>query len=118
MALSRNQEIFISLAGPFAGFLFAALIILLVSLGFSSHYISAFFTLLVAAIPFSMLVALAECRCYALTALGRYKLGALKRNDALQSTLATLTPLIIEAQKKEPQYKEEPAAGAGPSEVL
>jgi Zn-dependent protease len=32
VALSRGQEIFISLAGPFAGFLFAGLIVLVVSL--------------------------------------------------------------------------------------
>jgi hypothetical protein len=95
------------------GGLVAVLAIALLALGSSRHYISAFFVLLLLPIPFSMLASMAQCRCYAVTALGRYKLGSLKRNDSLQGALAILTPLIMEAQKKE-----ETTAVPGPSEVL
>lgn len=94
------------------GFL-ALFTLALLALAFSNHYIIAFLMLLPMAIPFSILACMAQCRCYALTALGRYKLGALKRHEPLQSALAILTPLILEAQKKEV-----PTAAAGPSEVL
>ena len=91
----------------------AVLTLVMAALFLSKHYILAFLLLLVIAIPFSIWISLAECRCYAVTAIGRYKIGALKRNDSLQSVLATLTPVILAAQKKEAAV-----AGAGTSEVL
>jgi hypothetical protein len=95
------------------GGLSALLAIALVTLFFNKQY--AFIPLLaiVFAIPFSIFLSIAECRCYAVTALGRYKLGALKNRDSLERALAVLTPLLLEAQKKE-----EPIASPGPSEVL
>lgn len=83
------------------------------ALGYSGHYILAALILPLPIVPLSMLVFMAQCRCYAVTALGRYKLAALKRKESLQRALALLTPSILEAQKKE-----EPPAVAGPSEVL
>ena len=85
----------------------------LVSLAFSRHYIVAGCLLMLLMLPFSIFLSMAECRCYAVTALGRYKLGALKHRDSLQNVLAILTPLLLDAQKKE-----EPVAAPGPSEVL
>lgn len=95
------------------GTIAAVLTFALLALVFSSHYIWAACTLMLLAVPVSVLTSMAQCRCHAVTALGRYKLGALKRNDSLQSALAILTPLIMEAQQKE-----EAAAVPGPSEVL
>ena len=95
------------------GGLVAVLAIALLALVFSRHYISAVCILMLLAIPLSILTSMAQCGCHAVTALGRYKLGALKRNDSLQGALAILTPLIMESQKKE-----EASAVPGPSEVL
>lgn len=89
------------------------LTIALLGLGFSRHYISAVLVFLLLIIPISMLSFRAQCRCYAVTSLGRYKLAALKRNQSLQRALALLTPILLDAQKKE-----EPSAVPGPSEVL
>ena len=97
----------------FWGGLSALLTVALVSLAFSGHYVIAVFLLMLLAIPFSVFLSIAECRCYAVTALGRYKLGALKHRDSAQTALAILTPVLLEAQKKEV-----PVAGTGPSEVL
>ena len=83
------------------------------ALGYSGHYIIAALILPLPIVPLSMLVFMAQCRCYAVTALGRYKLAALKRKESLQRALALLTPSILEAQKKE-----EPPAVPGPSEML
>ena len=95
------------------GGMLAILTLALLALAFGKHYVAAFLIMLPMAIPFSILASMAQCRCFAVTALGRYKLGALKRRESLQSALAILTPIILEAQKKEAA-----PAGSGPSEVL
>ena len=95
------------------GGIVAVLILVMAGLFLSKHYILAFLLPLPIAIPFSIWISLAECRCYAMTAIGRYKLGALKRRDSLQNALAILTPIILTAQKKEDAVDR-----AGTSEVL
>jgi hypothetical protein len=95
------------------GGIVAVLILVVAALFLSRHYILAVLLLLPIAIPFSIWLSLAECRCHAVTAIGRYRLGALKRRDSLQHALAILTPIVLEAQKKEAAV-----AGASTSEVL
>ncbi len=95
------------------GGIVAVLTLVIATLFLSKHFILAFLLLLLIVIPFSIWTSLTECRCYAVTAIGRYKLGAMKRTDSLQAALAILTPIILDAQKKEATV-----AGAGTSEVL
>jgi hypothetical protein len=95
------------------GGIVAVLILVVAALFLSRHSILAVLLLLPIAIPFSIWLSLAECRCYAVTAIGRYRIGALKRRDSLQHALAVLTPIVLEAQKKEAAV-----ADASTSEVL
>ena len=95
------------------GGIMAAMAIIFLLLIFTIHYIAAGFFFIVSVIPFSVLLSIADCRCYAVTALGRYRLGALKQNEALHQALAILTPLIVDSQKREVSV-----GGTGPSEVF
>ncbi len=95
------------------GGLTAMMIMILVILVFRRSYWWIPINFLMLLFPLGMLMTIAECRCYAQTALGRYRLGALQRNETLQNALSILTPRIMETQKKE-----EPVAGTGTPEML
>jgi hypothetical protein len=92
----------------------ALLMIVVVSLLFNGHYFIALPFFLLLFIPLTVLLMIGDVRCYAQTALGRYRLGALRNENGLQNALAMLTPMIMEAQKK----KEEPVDGVSTTEVL
>jgi len=91
----------------------ALLLITTVTLAFSGYRLSAIFPMVLLTLPLAMFLTIAECRCYAVTAIGRYRIGALRYRESAERALAILTPILMEAQKKEA-----PVAGPGPTEVL